>query len=255
MMAIWRDLVAAWTALSLVAKISMAGWVLATITLPIARWTWNERALPWSVTAGVILQVATVLAVLGPAWGWLKTTVVALAVLSMAWAVEYLGSNTGFPFGRYHYTDRLQPQLGHVPLLIPLAWLMMLPPAWAVAGSIAGDSGWAFVLTSALAFTAWDLFLDPQMVGWRLWVWDRPGGYFGVPWSNYLGWALAAAAITAVLRPGPLPKAPLQLIYALTWLLETGGLAIIWRQPSPAMYGFLGMGGMLRWAWLTNRPF
>ena len=80
MMAIWSDLVAAWTALGPTAKVAMAGWVLATIALPIARWTWNERALPWSVTAGVVLQAATVLAVLGPAWGWRKTTVVALAI-------------------------------------------------------------------------------------------------------------------------------------------------------------------------------
>jgi putative membrane protein len=253
--AIWSDLVAAWTELSLVAQISMAAWALAIITLPIVRWTWSERALPWSVTAGVLLQLTTVLAVLGPAWGWRKTTVVALAIPAMGWAVEVLGSTTGFPFGRYRYTGRLQPQVRHVPVLVPLAWLMMLPPSWAVAGSIAGDGGLTFVLTSALAFTAWDLFLDPQMVSWGLWEWDRPGGYFGIPWSNYIGWALAAAVMTAVLRPGPLPKAPLQLIYALTWLLEAGGLAILWRQPGPAMFGFFGMGGMLRWAWLSNRPF
>ena len=86
--------------------------------------------------------------------------VVALAIPAMGWAIEYLGSTTGFPFGRYHYTDRLQPQLGHVPLLIPLAWLMMLPPAWAVAGSIAGNSGLSFVLASALALP---------------WLWRRAG--------------------------------------------------------------------------------
>jgi hypothetical protein len=50
--------------------------------------------------------------------------------------------------------------------LVPLAWLMMLPPAWAVARLVAGGPGIAFILTAALAFTAWDLFLDPQMVAW-----------------------------------------------------------------------------------------
>ena len=45
----------------------------------------------------------------------------------IGWTAEAIGSKTGFPFGAYHYTDRLQPQLLGVPLLIPLAWLMMLP--------------------------------------------------------------------------------------------------------------------------------
>ena len=42
-----------------------------------------------------------------------------------------------------------------LPLLVPLAWLMMLPPAWAVSQRITGRvSGVAFVAVSALAFTS-----------------------------------------------------------------------------------------------------
>src|SRR5436190_1199972 len=43
-----------------------------------------------------------------------------------AWIVEHIGETTGLPFGRYTYTDVLQPQLfGVVPLAIPCAWLMV----------------------------------------------------------------------------------------------------------------------------------
>jgi putative membrane protein len=170
----------------------------------------------------------------------------------MGWVVEYIGSKTGFPFGRYHYSDRLQPQLGHVPLLIPVAWLMMLPPAWAIAETIAPQHGLGFVVVSALAFTAWDLYLDPQMVRWRLWVWERPGGYFGIPWVNYGGWILASGTMTAILRPGDLPLVPLQLIYVITWLLQVIGLGVFWQQPAPALCGFLGMGSLVVWAWVSG---
>ena len=262
MIGLWQSLAAAWATMTWAARIAILAWVSATMSMPVVRWIWGERGLRWGVTASVLLQAAAVLAVLSSAWGWARTGLLALAVMAMGWAVEFIGSRTGVPFGRYHYTERLQPQLGHVPLLIPVAWLMMLPPAWAVAQYITGCTGQGaislvFVAVSALTFTAWDLFLDPQMVGWRLWVWERPGGYFGIPWVNYAGWALAAGVMTAVMRvglcPGALPAVPLVLIYTLTWLLETVGLGILWRQPGPAACGFLAMGGMLLWAWLANR--
>jgi putative membrane protein len=256
MKTLWQNMVAIWVDMTWAAWTALLAWVGATVSLPIVQQAWGDRALLRGVTAGVLLQAAAVIAILTSAWGWGRTALIALIVLAMGWAVEFLGSRIGRPFGQYHYTDRLQPQLGRVPLLIPVAWLMMLPAAWAVAWTITGGYGIAFVVTSALALTAWDLFLDPQMVAWRLWVWERPGGYFGIPWTNYAGWLLAAAGMTAVtapLWPGPLPAASLMVIYVLTWLLETMGLGVFWQQPGAALCGFLGMGGMLLWAWLVNR--
>lgn len=253
MTTLWYALLVAWKGLSPTARYALVAWVLATVSLPILKWIWGERTIVWGVGVGVVLQAGAVVAVLWSVWGPQRALLIALVVAGLGWTVEYVGSTTGFPFGRYHYTDKLQPQLGHVPLLIPLAWLMMLPPAWAIAGQIAGSPRWAFAAVSAVAFAAWDLFLDPQMVGWGLWVWDQPGRYFGIPWTNFAGWALAAAAMTAILRPDPGPISPLWLVYAITWLLETIGLGIFWRQPGPAVCGFLGMGSMLTWAWLTTR--
>ena len=178
---------------------------------------------------------------------------IAAAVPAMGWGVEFIGSRTGIPFGRYHYTDRLQPQVGRVPVLIPLAWLMMLPAAWAIADVITQEHNLAFSVVSGAAFTTWDLFLDPQMVGWGLWKWQKPGGYFGIPWTNYLGWMLASTVMTAIIQPVDLPVQALGLIYGLTWLLETVGLGILWKQPGPAFCGFLGMGGMVLWAYLASR--
>ena len=252
MIAIWSEVRNAWLALGLVPRAALVAWVLATVSLPVVRWVWGDRAIRWGVSLGVVLQAAAVFATLWSVWGGRQAALVGLAIVGMGWAVEYIGSTTGFPFGRYHYTDRLKPQLGHVPLVIPLAWLMMLPPAWAVAGQIAPGSPVLFVICSALAFTAWDLYLDPQMVGWRLWVWERPSGYFGIPWVNFGGWALAAATMTVAIQPEPGDIAPLWLVYGLTWLLESVGLGVIWKQPGPALCGFLGMGSMLLWAWLAG---
>jgi len=172
----------------------------------------------------------------------------------LSWAAEAIGSRTGFLFGTYSYTDSLQPQILNVPLQVPLGWLMMLPPSWAVAGAITDriKPRWkfpAFVGLSALAMTAWDLFLDPMMVAWGMWVWDSPGGYFGIPWLNYLGWFVISALITILIRPAKLPIVPLLLIYTTMWLLETLGLGIFWGMPGAAAAGCIVMGSLTILAW------
>lgn len=232
----------------------LAAWVLSMIALPIARQIFGEAALPAGITLSAILQVGLVLTVLRQAWSLTRTLWNAAGVILLAWLVEFTGSTTGYPFGVYRYTDLLQPQLGGVPLLIPLAWLMMLPPAWVVGQCLAGStSGAVFITGSALALTAWDLFLDPQMVAWGLWVWAEPGGYFGIPWVNFLGWLLASALITLAVRPNPLPARPLLLVYTITWLLESIGLIFFWGLPGPGLVGFIGMGSLLGLVYIKRK--
>lgn len=231
-----------------------AAWLAAMIALPITKFIWGQAAVAWNLSAAVLVQVSLVLVILHRAWGWRRTAGAALTVAAVGWLAEAVGTATGLPFGVYDYTGRLQPQVAHVPLLIPLAWLMMLPPAWAVAYGLAGGrwGGFQFIAWSGLALTAWDLFLDPQMVAWGFWEWAEPGGYFGIPWLNFGGWWLTAALMTALVRPRNLPVRPLLLIYSLTWLLEAGGLFFFWGLPGPAIGGFLGMGALLGLAWVRH---
>ena len=239
------------TALPVAPRLLLLAWVVEMISVPVLKWRWGARAERAGIILGVLLQAGAVMAVLYTAWGLWPIVRAALIIAGLGWAVEYAGSHTGLPFGRYHYTERLQPQLGGVPLLIPLAWVMMMPPVWAIAQVIAGGPGAVYILIAGLAFTAWDLFLDPQMVAWGFWVWDQPGGYFGIPWMNYAGWLLAAATITAAVAPGPVPVAPLFLIYAITWFLQAFGQFFFWKLRGPALAGAAGMGLWVLWTSLT----
>jgi putative membrane protein len=140
---------------------------------------------------------------------------------------------------------------------------MMLPAAWAVAELIVGRSGGLrgvlrFLLVSAVAFTAWDLFLDPQMVAWGYWEWSNPVGYFGIPWVNYGGWLLSAFLLGALVfltgsPPPPMPVRPLLVIYTVTWLLQAIGLGLFWGMPGPAAVGFVAMGFFAVAAWRALR--
>lgn len=228
----------------------LLAWIAGMIAVPIVLWVLGPTALPWTVSATVLLQLTAVLATLWSAWTPAEVARMASIIVVGAWFVEYFGSHTGWLFSVYDYTNLLHPQIGHVPLLVPLAWLMMLPTAWAVSNLLTGRTrGPAFVFTSALAFTAWDLFLDPQMVAWGAWTWAESGGYYGIPWHNFAGWILSASLLTALAQPRPVPVRPLLVIYTVTWVLQTIGLGIFWNAPGPALWGFLGMGVFVILCW------
>ena len=240
----------------------IALWMLAMISLPIFKWTFGEEIIPTAVTFALMVQFVAVLTIVSTHAG-LRWTLVALAIVAVTtWSLEEIGSHTGFPFGGYSYTDVLQPQIGGVPLLIPLAWFMMLPSSWAVASAILGERRHrvygpaAYIGISALAITAWDLFLDPQMVDWGFWVWENPTGYFGIPWVNYAGWILTGVLVTWFVRPyrRTLPIIPLLTVYGVVWFLQSIGQAVFWGQPGPAFVGSIAMGILLVLAgWRLNQ--
>jgi putative membrane protein len=224
--------------------------VAGLLVMPIAQWGTDQSGFMSGIILGVLLQTTVGVLFLAQAAGTRRVVGIVLIVVAVAWAAEFIGSATTVPFGGYGYTSKLQPQLLGVPLLVPLAWLMMLPPAWAVAQRITGRvSGVAFVAVSAWAFTAWDLYLDPQMVGWGLWVWDVSGPYFGIPLANFAGWLLISALITALAHPPALPQTPLIVIYALVWIIEAIGQVFVWGLRGPALFGLLGMGIFVWLAW------
>lgn len=222
-------------------------WILAMISLPIWRWIFGDRALAPAVSAGVYAQTLLVLVLTGEEMGRLPALAAAILVGFGGWLLEFVGSRTGVLFGRYEYTDLMQPQIAHVPVVIPLAWIMMMAPSWAVAQLLVPDAGaLGFALVAGAAFVAWDLFLDPQMVGWGLWTWHDGGAYFGIPWRNFAGWFLGAAALSFVahvtIGPLSIPILPLFAVYVVTWMLETIGQTFFWDLRGSAAFGFLGMG-------------
>jgi putative membrane protein len=172
---------------------------------------------------------------------------VALAATStLALAVERVGSTTGVPFGSYRYTPALRPQVAGVPGAVPAAWFAMALPAREAAHAVLGDRSAAVarVVSGAALLTAWDLFLDPQMVGEGYWRWARRGRYRGIPLSNFAGWYATSLAVMAlleaVLPPGD-PDPVEVATYAGVAAMHTLGFAVFFGDPLVAAVGGLAM--------------
>jgi len=135
---------------------------------------------------------------------------------------ENVGVYTGFPYGRYYFTDLMGPKIFSVPVLLGLAYVGMGYVSWTLGRLILGDlrsslAGRHIVtlpLVATFIMVAWDLSLDPV---WstvlHAWIWLQGGAYFGVPVSNFLGWYLTSFVIyqlfalylrVRVVHPAPL---------------------------------------------------
>lgn len=153
--------------------------------------------------------------------GWRHTLLFFGITVAVSWSYEHVGVETGLIYGAYHYTDALGLKLGHVPIIIPIAWFMMIYPSYIIANLIAGGRQkiimirgnksnnnynnnrtslqqivWLSFL-SAVVMTAWDLVVDPYLSGSteRAWIWEDGGQYFGVPLHNFGGWLLTTFTI------------------------------------------------------------
>lgn len=212
--------------------------------------------------------------------GWPHALTFLLISFLVSLAFESVGVLTGVIYGPYYYTNRLGWKIfGLVPLLIPLAWFMMIYPAYVLVNLISsghpitwlkpgngarGGAGLAWTVwlafLSAMAMTTWDLTMDVHMVMSGNWAWTRGGAYFGIPVRNFVGWLATTFTVyllyrlvewrwpargagsegSDALRSTLYADLPV-LAYALTWLGEFLGAALGDRRVF-ALVAFFGMG-------------
>ena len=185
-----------------------------------------------SLFAGTVLLRPYVFAFLAvyllaavPAWGWRRTGLYLLLGYLLAWAAEYSSIHNGFPFGLYSYisgpTSGRELWVQGVPFMDSLSFVFLsfaglqtarflLEPLelakgrlwrlrWADGGRLPGLKAW---LLAGLLTMGLDVVIDPVALQGGRWflgrIYSYPSGgpYFGVPLSNFVGWALVGWAIT-----------------------------------------------------------
>jgi uncharacterized membrane protein len=153
----------------------------------------------WTAPLYLALAGALVLAFTPPRqWHW--PTLAAL----IGFASELTGTALGVPYGGYHYTEALAPKIFGVPLVLTCAWLVLVA---LVQSCVARLPRALRALIGAVWMTAIDFLIDPLAAGpLGYWRWDDGGAYYGIPWTNFLGWFVTSLIIFAALpsswRPG-----------------------------------------------------
>ncbi len=158
--------------------------------------------------------------------GWQRTGLFFAIVWLTAFACEFSSTRTGLPFGWYHYTGSTVGQelyLSNVPFMDSLSFTMLLYASYCFALSFLlpshGESGrknpfskngrllaltldrsvrtgWPACMLTALFFVFIDMVIDPVALRgdrWflgKIYYYPDPGLHFGVPVTNYVGWAV-----------------------------------------------------------------
>lgn len=222
-------------------RIGVVPWVAAAVTIglqivyPLTSGDQRAAVTVFSVVAFFTASVSAMAISHGPA----RAAAAAAAAGGLGLLAESVGVHSGWPFGDYSYGTALGPKLAGVPVVVPLAWTMMGLPALmlgrrcaarldgtgrpAAARPTAARQATArrtatarqavtlrqavtarqavTVLAGGATLTAWDLFLDPQMVAEDYWSWQSGGGpaLNGIPVSNAAGWLLVGIVVTGAL--------------------------------------------------------
>lgn len=147
----------------------------------------------FSLTGAFVVLVVLYLASSYVSWGAGRATRFILCASLVSYTMEFVGVETGAPFGHYSYTHAMGPMLGPVPLAIPFIW--------AALGYFCLEAAGPSVLAPALLMTVLDVSFDP-LFSVNLWRWAATPGphYFGVPVVNFVGWFLTSVLIFAVFR-------------------------------------------------------
>ncbi|MDT9591466.1 carotenoid biosynthesis protein [Nocardioides zeae] len=229
-----------------------------------------QMAFPFTDGGTLFLTAASVLLLASAALADAAATHGARAALGLGLVAgggglvaESVGVSTGVPFGEYAYSGTLGVELLGVPVLVPLAWIMMAWPALAVTRRLTRGLGRhrgsvrraAVVVVGAAALTAWDVFLDPQMVDQGHWTWADPTpgipGVEGIPLTNFAGWLVVSALMVALLdrvvpprgsAVAPGPDAVPVAVYLWTYFSSVLAHAAFFGRPPVALVGGLLMG-------------
>lgn len=190
-----------------------AGIAALRIQLPLG-YEWVESLLPVFALATTLLGLACRLPLHNVVMAGLTISFLATIILAV-------GVTTGTPFGPIVYSDVMGERLfGVVPWPLPLLWVVLVINARGVGRLVmrpwrkTNFYGFWVIGIACLLITSFAFGFEPFAVKVKdYYLWQTApsaAGWFRVPWVDFLGWFLAALAITAMSIPWLINKHPVK---------------------------------------------
>jgi uncharacterized membrane protein len=164
--------------------------------------------------------------------GWPRTWRFWLISWATAFVCEYSSTRNGIPFGWYHYNGSTVGQelyFSNVPFMDSISFSFLLYAAYCVALclilpmspssasahpmlkplhlDVGARTSWSVFLLTAFLFAFIDMVIDPIALHgdrWflgKIYYYPDPGIHFGVPFANYVGWAVVGLISLAIYFP------------------------------------------------------
>jgi len=163
--------------------------------------------------------------------GWPRTWRFWLISWATAFICEYSSTRNGIPFGWYHYNGSTIGQelyFSNIPFMDSISFSFLLyaaycvalclllpidraaissPPLRSLRFDLTAHTDWRLWLMTAGLFAFIDMVIDPVALRgdrWflgKIYYYPDPGWHFGVPFANYVGWAVVGLISLAIYFP------------------------------------------------------
>ncbi|SPP63700.1 carotenoid biosynthesis protein [Nitrospira lenta] len=163
--------------------------------------------------------------------GWPRTWRFWLISWATAFVCEYSSTRNGIPFGWYHYNGSTIGQelyFSNIPFMDSISFSFLLYAAYCVAlclllpidrtetsplplrslrFDLTARTNWRLWLLTAGLFAFIDMVIDPVALRgdrWflgKIYYYPDPGWHFGIPFANYVGWAVVGLISLAIYFP------------------------------------------------------
>ena len=182
-------------------------------------------------------------------FGVIAGSAIGILIFFSTFIVEWAGSDSGFLFGSYDYTDRFAPNVFGVPIAIGFAWLMVMATTHVVARWIVPGGGLLYAIVGGIGAVIIDLIIDP--VAYQVkqyWIWEDTGLYYDIPWTNFFGWFAVAFVLHLVIDvtmkkksmviSSELPEKRMLLLYMLMigMFIMLGAIGRLWLAASLTLF-------------------
>jgi putative membrane protein len=118
-----------------------------------------------------------------------------LAIGIVGWALECIGTNTGYIFGSYTYGNSLGPKFFGTPLSMVVNWMVSIYLVVMVLKPVIINS-WRLALAGASFMVLYDILLEPVAIRLFMWSWlsETP------PLQNYIAWFVISFPLVMLLN-------------------------------------------------------
>ena len=143
-------------------------------------------------------------------WGILNLAIFIIITFLVSMLMEIIGEKSGITFGgKYKYNLNLTPgpSLFSIPILIPLAWIILIYMSYNLFCFIGNfnvieiimERNIKLLIVPCIMLVLLDFILDPIAVDEKRWEWNIKGNYYGVPLLNFFGWFINSLIILLLL--------------------------------------------------------
>lgn len=129
-----------------------------------------------------------------------KKALLGLCLLSVyAYLIEFVGLETGWPYGSFEYLIDLGPMVEGVPIGLPVFFIPLVINSFLVVNLVDVRDWWKRIPLKVSMVLMIDLVLDPAAVSLGIWSYSS-SLYYGVPLSNFFGWIVSGTVAVIILE-------------------------------------------------------